>query len=152
MEIEIHEPQENPNELRYRRYSLMDKETGEILAEELKEKGITPDKFPKAVDLAAGDGSLAAVLKRLGWKGKDITCIDQFESPTPISRDFNWEYVNLSNLASAVDLGDKLPPDIEKMRGKFDVVTMSLAFLGSEKAEEKVCEFFAKPKSFIFHL
>ncbi len=60
-------------------YSHNDSLISHALDTQRQKAGITPHDFPRAVDLCAGDGSLARYLVDRGWDPKNITCIDQVD-------------------------------------------------------------------------
>ena len=71
----------------------------------LQDKVIDPVRFPRAVDLFAGDGAVAERLIRNGWKAENVTCID-IAKPKSLIADVKWRYLDLTAYASALARGE----------------------------------------------
>lgn len=104
----------------YRRFS-MGRDSQEHIVEQLRVYGITPHTHPKAIDLFAGDGSVAAILKSVGWSEKNISCVDKYFTPTPLVEGVTWYYWNLAELGAAIVFHDEIPADIQRLRNTFDI-------------------------------
>src|SRR3989344_9234795 len=115
-----------------------------ILEPQFEIKKITPVTHPKVADLCAGDGSVARILKEMGWKEEDILCIDEARSTTPLVEHVAWKYWNLSELGYALR-GDKvISPEIQQHKGRFDMVLMFQGYIGQANAQI-AADFLGKP-------
>lgn len=137
-------PEMNPDNLR--RYTYTDYEFRNFLDVMLQMRGVTPDSHPTLVDLAAGDGSMSAIFAERGWREKNMLCVDRYESPSPLVNNATWYYLDLLDLASDIEQGKRLPREVEKMKGAFDIVTiMQVPFRRYD--EETLWNYFAKGKN-----
>lgn len=151
-EIVIPNPRINSIEQEYRRYSFESDSYRRFFFDCLKQHQITPKKYPKAVDLFAGDGSLAAFLKEKGWQEGNITCVDNTISPTPLVDGAEWLYWDLRSLSRFVQTGEPIPPEIQSLAHSFDVVVMSQSYLDSTDNEGTLCRYFVRPGGFVLSM
>lgn len=146
--IIINEPY--PNVDRHRRYSEGSSSVQGRWIVDLVESGeVTPEAFPKAIDLFAGDGSWARRLTQHGWIPEDITCVDIYESPTPLVQGVIWKYMDLLALWRAIKNNVVLPKEVQDLEGKWDLTTMSygagLYEDGDRDSELIISNFFTRP-------
>lgn len=157
--IIINSPYRNTD--RYRRYTSPDHTAAPYFAaggdtsydiwipELVKSGKVTAEKFPRAVDLFAGDGSWARRLIDNGWKPENITCIDIYVSPTPLVEGVNWRHMNLVALYEALKKRAILPTEVESLRGGWDLTTMSygsVLYGGDQYSDKRISRFFTRPK------
>ena len=114
------------------------------------EHGITPETHPKAVDLYAGDGSLAKILVKNGWQEENMTCIDMSRSHSPLVRKANWLFWNLDSLDEALQSGVKIPTEVSQTSGQFDI-SLIYATPMSKEGLETIGNFFTKRGGYIVH-
>jgi hypothetical protein len=143
--VERHPQQNDPrNLIDYTRY---DTDAGRRIIERIHELQITPQAYPKAIDLFAGNAGVAEILAMQGWQ--DITCIDQYdptESRVPDAKWFNW---NLGMLDLVLKMKDELPEEVNALRGKFDLALMVQTHKEADVLAE-VAGFFLKPGGVAF--
>ncbi len=152
MKVTIENPELNPIDQGLRRWTYeLGNRTKKRFVEHLKEDGVTPLTHPKAIDLCAGDGSMAQILIENGWSPKNITCVDQFVTKTPLADGAKWKYINLGALASSLKIEEDLEPEIVQMKGNYDIVTLVQGHMGRVE-EQAIVKFFTKPNGFSFHL
>jgi hypothetical protein len=151
MNIIIENPSHNPDAIDYTQWSYRNPITNSEIIRRLQADGIHPNTHPKAVDLYAGDGSIARILSEQGWNPQDITCIDLYLPNDPLVPNAQWIHLNLDNLYHAQQLDQPLPPEAELLRDQFDAVFMSASYIGIDHSD-KVCEFFVKPDGYILNL
>ena len=147
---EIENPQLNPEEVRYRRWSYLVKDGMDRrwLIDKLERNSVTPVKHQKVCDLCSGDGSIPAILVDNGWKPGQITCIDQFKSPEPLVEGVDWKYLDISLLVWAIRRGAEIPEDLKKLQHSFDLVTLFQSHAGMD-IDAEACKYFAKPGGYI---
>jgi len=116
------------------------------LSKVITEGTISPERFPLAVDLFAGDGSWARRLIDRGWAAENITCIDIAKTETPLVDGVNWLYLDLAVLARVTDRGH-LYGQVDQLRGRFDLAFMSYGALSAYRAlgtADNLCGFFIR--------
>ncbi|OGG58094.1 hypothetical protein A3C86_04365 [Candidatus Kaiserbacteria bacterium RIFCSPHIGHO2_02_FULL_49_16] len=96
-------------------------EVQQLIIEEMARLGITPQKYPRAIDLAAGNGSFATeILLPQKWQARDITNVD-IAIPNPdISPGTRWLYLNLEQLGHTLSSRGELPREILSEQGNHD--------------------------------
>jgi hypothetical protein len=147
MEIVIAEPAINHDN--YRSYAYEDSTFRSVFQTGLDRRGINPATHPMALDLCAGDGSLARILVDKNWDFGNITCVDRFRTTTPLQEGVNWRYWDLKSLGYSIIDGKELPEEILNFQHKFDVVLLWNGNFTKE-VDEAVCRFFAHQGSIIF--
>lgn len=114
----------NINRDPHRRYSYDSEDTRESIAALLNSYNITPLSHKSVGDFAAGDGSISAILKEIGWPEIDMVCIDKFQSPTPLLNQVRWVYQDLFQVVHAISSGKEPDNEISQYRRSFDIVAI----------------------------
>ena len=124
------------------RNSLLEGKLAKVIAEGI----ISPERFPLAVDLFAGDGSWAKRLVDNGWAPANITCVDIARTETPLVDGVNWLYLDLAALAHVANRGH-LHGQVGQLRGRFDLAFSSFGAIstyGAEDTADILCGFFIR--------
>lgn len=148
--VEILIPNPKINKDKNRAYSYKDPEIMSVISDQIKCFHVSFTTHPRLVDLCSGDGSIAQMMTELGWQPKNITCIDQCVSPTPVVQGVHWEYMDLKNLAFTIRRNEPLPPQVEQYRRAFDVVTEWLGYADPRDFAD-LYRFFARQGGFILN-
>jgi len=144
-------PSINPDDARFRRwsYNVPEGMNRKWILDHLSSSGITPQTHKWVLDLCSGDGSIPAILvEDGGWKPSNITCVDQFKSPSPLVKGFRWKYFNIADVAWALRTGRQIPFRIRRLRHSYDLVTLFQSHAGMD-IDEEACKFFVKPDGHI---
>lgn len=121
--------------------------------EEFTEFHVTPETHPKVVELAAGDGPIAKLLVKRGWRPENITCVDRDESPNPMVPGVKWMYIDLPTLYEEYIRKNLNPePEILAMKGAFDLVSFCNTGWDMPHLEEKLAEYFKRPSGYVFRI
>lgn len=118
------------------------------LAKMIKFAGLTPQSFPLVADLFSGSGSVAEILVKMGWGEKKITCIDR-ERPVRPLVDSPFLFWRFDRLYLSILEGLKLPPEVEKHRGQFDLVFVVQTHIESHYMSV-LGSFFLRPGGVLF--
>ncbi len=111
-------------------YTWLDGEWGDILGSHLAKNDVNPASHPTAIDLCAGDGSIARILVDLGWNPDDITCIDLHRSRNPLVTDVRWLHWDLEALLETINDSGPLPGVVEGYKGYFDIAILAQGNMG----------------------
>jgi hypothetical protein len=126
------------------RFATEDSQLDQWLADGL----IDPVRFPRAVDLFAGDGSWAHRLVERGWKAEDVTCIDMARTNTPLVDGVDWVHLDLDLMAQTMMRNERLSAEVNNLRGKFDLAFMSYGrfymYRGGDVADDLAAFFVRK--------
>lgn len=124
-EIEIKEPKVNPEERKYTSFTYIvgGGENRIEIPEMLTGMKVSPYSHPNAIDLFAGDGSGARILVDLGWKVRNILCVDLYIPRFPLVNDVEWKFWDLLSLSQSIRYGKpEIPASVLRFRGQFDIV------------------------------
>jgi hypothetical protein len=117
----------------------------------LQISSISPATHPKAIDLASGDGALAIKLIGLGWKPQDITCVDIAMPNPPMGEGMLWRYWDVDGLGYALAQHNSIPEEIQRLQGRFDVVTTHFGGNGTGfRYEGTVVDYLARDRAFLW--
>ena len=151
--ILIENPKVNPELKKLRQWSNIPQTKKDIL-EHLSDWEVKPTTHKKAVDICAGDGTVAALLLEAGWRPEYVLCVDQYQSPTPlVPDDIRWEFLDIQALYNALQSDSELPNTVKQHHGQYD---LAIALFGDNlipsaiEVERVICGFFAKESSHIF--
>ncbi len=127
----------------YRRYAWEDSTFKSTLSRWLERRQITPETYPRAVDLCAGDGSISRLLADKGWNANNIVCVDRCKSPRPLLKGVTWRYWDLEVLAAYLAEKREVPDQILEHQNAYDLVILWNGFL-RKTTEVGVCNFFVR--------
>ncbi|MFC1790734.1 hypothetical protein ACFLZP_04610 [Patescibacteria group bacterium] len=116
----------------------------EFVAALFEEYQITPQSHPRAVELFAGDAPHAAIMTRLGWRARDIVCIDYRRSRDPLVRGVQWRYYDLHHLSLALMVDGEIPGSILSLRQQGDVVIAINQWWRSKETLDQLVNFFCR--------
>ncbi len=102
-----------------------DSEQDNIFTKLVDSGTIGPEKYPRALDLYAGDGSWARRFVEHGWDPQNVTCIDRDRTETPLVPEARWIYMDLFYLAEFLREHYRLPAGAEALRHRWDLVASS---------------------------
>lgn len=140
----------NPKSDWFRRYSYEKDETREMIEEFVRVYRLSPETHPRVLDLHAGDGSFAGILKRLGWPENQMVCLDKYKSPDPLVQGVRWIYVDTSPFTYELMNNNTISYNaLSVFKESFDIVGAFQTDLNPDY-EEKLCRFFARSGGFIF--
>jgi len=105
---------------------------------------VSPDKFPKVIDIASGNGGVALVLTELGWRAENIVCLDKFVSPDTVVKTTQWVYADIDLLVEEIAEG-RVDTRLEQYRQAFDLLTANYAFLNPREVSY-LAKFLLKPE------
>lgn len=126
-----------------------DSEQDNIFAQLVETKVVTPETYPRALDLYAGDGSWARRFVEHGWDPQNVTCIDRARTETPLVQDARWIYMDLIVLSEFLRQHYRLPSGAEALRHRWDLVASSYGAILAEdpRADQLLlAQFFVRKK------
>ncbi len=143
-EIEIKNPRLNHYDQRFRRYSIeMPGGVMRAVTKILDEYDLAAAQ-PKLAELCPGDAPIAYLATQRGLRPENITAIDMCHTDTPLVEGLNWAYLDLDSLIMALLNKEDLPKSVEKLRGQFDLVFLTLGFLRNSENNAMCAKYFAK--------
>lgn len=126
-EILISSPQ--PNMDNARDHLMHADDVQRTIIDSMTRLGITPQRYPRAVDFAAGNGSFAAtVLRPMGYQMGNITNIDVAQPNPDESPGSRWLYLDLERLGASLQLKGKLPSEVTAEKGRYDFASIASGF------------------------
>jgi hypothetical protein len=149
-EITIRHPTEN-----YEPFNDMSWVNGKYSYEKFKtfsqEKHITPKTHPLVCDLCSGNGGMVALINNLGWKEKNIACIDKHkpEKGSELALGAKWLFWDLNRLAENIINNSPLSKTVLEQKGKFDLVILAYGGI-KPKLQAPLTSFFAKDDQNVF--
>ena len=146
---------ENPpiNRSDHTSFFLFSDELIDTFKEKLTHNLITPNSYPRVIELFAGDGPVAATLSELGWQ--DFTCADQAVSAHPVApQNTVWIYLNLLEVIHRLKNNRDLN-EISDLKHHFDIVTATFSFYNDYSRVNSndlklLYQFFGRENAFVF--
>lgn len=132
-----------------RRYTYNNGFAKSIVTRLIDSFGVNKDTHPRVLDLAAGDGSVAAILSEMGWDERQIVCIDKYESPTPLVKSVKWLYEDLELVASVLSDDKEPSKQLQRIHQGFDIVAIMQSPLKQWEEEALVRYFAANTHTFV---
>ena len=130
-EIIINSPRLNPDYLASRTYQY----DQSLVANKIVGADISPVTHPKAIDLFAGNGSVARLLSEGEWKEENIVCVDLCQPKNPLVERAQWCYWDLIQLLKAISHPESIPEEISQFRRCFDIVAIAQGPITSSDVE-----------------
>ncbi len=148
-EIHISHPTVNPTYYERRRESYVRPRHAQWTLEAARRNNVTPTSHPRLVDCGAGDGQMAYAFVEAGWNPNNTTCIDKFASPDALVPEASWHYIDLQELGYALRNNQKIPTEVQKLKGQFDIV---IDMLNDREGDLglTICNFFVRKGGFIY--